>query len=99
MLETAGKLETVSQADQVKQAAAQDNPYYQMNSKLDAVLEQYGLNGHQKAAAAQEVEIGYKQAAAELVQDPTLYNSILSLAVHQAAQQQEQFQQWQGNRA
>lgn len=99
MLETAGKLEAVSQADQVKQAAAQDNPYFQMNSRLDAVLDQYGLNGHKKAAAAQEVEIGYKQAAAELMQNPTLYNSVLALAAHEAAQQQQEFQAWQGNRA
>lgn len=99
MLETAGKLEAVSQADQVKQAAAQDNPYFQMNSRLDDVLTQYGLNGHKKAASAQEVKIGYKQAAAELMQDPVLYNSVLALAAHEAAQQQQEFQAWQGNRA
>ncbi len=98
MLETAGKLEAVSEADQVKQAAAQDNPYFQMNSNLDAVLSQYGL-GHQKVASAQEVEVGYKQAAAELMQNPTLYNSVLSLAVHEAAKQQEQFQAWQAGQA
>ena len=94
MLETAGKLRAVSESEQVKQAGAQDNPYYQMNAQLDRVLDQYGL-GHSKQASYQEQEVGYKQAAAQLMQDPTFYNSVLSLKVAEAEQLKAEFDAWQ----
>lgn len=94
MLETAGKLRAVSESQQVKEAGAQDNPYYQMNAQLDRVLDQYGL-GQTKQASYQEAEIGYKQAAASLMQDPLFYNSVLSLKAAEAEQLKAEYAQWQ----
>lgn len=87
MLETTGKLRRISDAHVVKEAAAQDNPFFRMNSDLDAVMAKFGLDGPTKQAAAQEVESGYKEAAAHLMTDPTMYNSVLSLAAHEAQEQ------------
>lgn len=80
MLDTAGKLRAVFESEQVKAAGARDNPYVQMNSSLDRVMDQYGL-GREKTA---EIETGYREAAAHLMQDPTFYNSVLSLKAAEA---------------
>lgn len=90
MLETAGKLRAVSETQQVKQAGMEDNPFYRMNASLDKVLDHYGL-GQTKQASRAEVETGYKQAAARLMQDPTFYNSVLSLKAHEAQELKNQF--------
>lgn len=92
MLDTAGELREISQHDQVKQAAAQDNPYYQMRAGLSQLRQQYGITGGQ--AGFQEAEAGYKQAAAELMQDPTFYNSVLSLKAAEAEQLKAEFDAW-----
>ncbi len=94
MLETAGKLRAVSESEQVKAAAAQDNPFFQMNSSLDAVLARHGLS-----APRAETETSYKAAADELAADPTLYNSVLSLAAAEAAQVKAEYDTWRAKRA
>ena len=94
MLETAGKLRAVSESQQVKQAGVQDNPYFQMSSSLDKLLDQYGL-GTSKQASYEEAEAGYKQAAAQLMDDPTFYNSVLALKVNEAEQAKTEYAAWQ----
>lgn len=96
MLDTAGKLRLVDQVEpQVKAAAAQDNPYFAANQALDAVLAQYGLDGGIRQQAASEEQMAIKQAASDLAQDPTFYNSILALKSAEAAQIQAALQQQQ----
>ncbi len=94
MLETAGKLRVIAESEQVKQASAQNNPYYQMNAGLDRVMEQYGL-GQQKQAGYVEQEVGIKNAAAHLMQDPLFYNSVLSLKAAEAEQVKAEYAAWQ----
>lgn len=84
MLETAGKLRLIHESQPVKAAAAQDNPFFQMNAGLDAVMAQYGLAPAQPAP--QEVEAGYKQAADVLFQDPEIYNAAITLKAYEAEQ-------------
>ncbi len=98
MLETAGKLRAVSENEQVKQAGVQDNPYYRMNAGLDQILDQYGL-GQSKQASYEEVELGIKQAAAQLAADPTFYNSVLSLKAAEAEQMKAEYAAWQRTNA
>jgi hypothetical protein len=93
MLECAGKLRQISEDATVKQAAAQDNPYYRMSAGLDAVMAQYGLAGGPTKTAA-DAEAGYKQAAASLMADPSIYNSVLALKAHEAAQLKTEFDAW-----
>jgi hypothetical protein len=96
MLDTAGKLRLVDQVEpQVKQAAAQNNPYFAANQALDQVLSQYGLDGGIQQQRANEEEMAIKQAAAELAQDPTFYNSVLALKSAEAAQVQAQLAEYQ----
>jgi len=71
----------------------QDNPYFQMNASLDNLLDQYGL-GNTKQASYEEAETSYKQAAAELMNDPTFYNSVLSLKVNEAEQVKAEYGAW-----
>lgn len=84
MLDTGGKLRTISEHAQVKQAAAEDNPFYRMSSGLDGVMAELGLSGHQKQASVAEAEASYKSAADHLAQDPALYNAVLALKVDEA---------------
>lgn len=91
MLETAGKLRQVTEHAQVKQAAAQDNPYYQMNAGLDHLMAQYGLAS---PAAFADAEASYKQAAAQLMEDPAFYNSALSLKAQEAETMRAEFDAW-----
>jgi hypothetical protein len=90
MLETAGKLRQLAEAEQVKTAAAHDSPFYRMNAGLDNVLSQYGINAPR--AGYQEQESAIKQAAAELSADPTFYNSVLALKAEQAEALKAQYE-------
>jgi hypothetical protein len=49
---------------------------------LDGVL---GASGFQKAAEDQEEAMAIKQAAADLAEDPTIYNSVLALKAAEAS--------------
>lgn len=93
MLNAAGKLRMISEHDQVKAAAAQDNPYFQMDAGLDRVMSQYGL-GQNKEASYLNADYGYKQAAEHLMQDPAFYNSVLSLKAAEADQMRMEFDAW-----
>lgn len=84
MLDTAAKLRTIQESTQVKQAATQENPYYQLNQSLDTVMNQYGFAGRPRY---QEAEIGYKQAADTLMQDPEIYDAVLALKAAEYAEQ------------
>lgn len=92
MLETAGKLRMINEHAAVKQAAARENPYYQMASGLDAVMVQYGLTP--PAQPRVEVEAGFKQAADALAADPTFYNAVLSLKAAEGEQLRAEFDAW-----
>lgn len=92
MLQLAGKLRLAQQEQQVKAAADGNDPYAAALSHLDGVLGDAGY-GSVKQAAAEEQEWAIKSAAAELMEDPDVYNSVLSLKQAQAdyyAQQQQQ---------
>lgn len=95
MLETAGKLRHISESAAVKQAAAEDNPFVQLNNGVDALMAQYGL-GQVKAAGFSDADVAYKQAAADLMQDPSIYNAVLSLKAEDAKAVQAQYANWQG---
>ncbi len=90
MLNTAGKLRQVTEAQSVKEAAAQDNPFFRLDNSLDRVMAEFGLGGQAKQAQYQEVETAYKQAAASLANDPEIYNAVLSLKANEAEQIQAQ---------
>lgn len=89
MLDVAGKLRAISEDATVKQAAVQDSPFYRMSAGLDTVMANYGLAapGHRP----QDAEAGYKQAAAQLMADPNIYNSVLALKANEAAQLKAEF--------
>ena len=89
MLNTAGQLRTVDQSTPVKQASAAHSPYLQAEQALGRVMEQYGLG----SPRMQEEDLAQKQAAYQLSQDPTLYNSILALKLDEAAQLQQHLAQ------
>lgn len=91
MLDTAGELREITEHAPVKQAAAQDNPYYQMRAGVSQLKQQYGLS---KSASYQEADASYKQAAAQLMQDPTFYNSVLSLKAAEAEHLKAEFDAW-----
>lgn len=84
MLETAAKLRAIQESAQVKQAAEQENPYFQLSKSLDTVMDQYGFSGRPRY---QEAEISYKQAADSLMRDPAIYNAVLSLKAAEYAGQ------------
>lgn len=93
MLNTAGKLRQISELDQVKQAAAKDNPYFQMEAGLDRVMQQYGLNQPQQPQYGDDAM--FKAAADSLMQDPTFYNSVLALKAAEAEQMKAEYDAWQ----
>ena len=84
MLELAGKLRMVEQ--QTKQASATANPYAQASNGLDQVLAQAGLDGGIKQASSQERDVAINQVAAQVMEDPDIYNSVLSLKAAEAEQ-------------
>lgn len=80
MLETTSKLRTVVNSEQVKQAGAKDNPYYQMNAHLDQVLASHGLGG----PSYQDQDVAFQKVAGDLMNDPEIYNAVLSLKCAEA---------------
>ena len=92
MLDTAFKLRQVSEAKQVKEAASQDNPFFKMNAALDKLMAEHGLDQYQKQAAFEAQEVGFRKAAAELANDPTFYNAVLSLKAAEAQQLKADFE-------
>lgn len=80
MLETTAKLREVNASQQVKQAGAEDNPFYQMNAHLDRVMAQAGIG----QPTPHDQAVGFQKAAEYLMNDPEIYNSVLSLKVAEA---------------
>ena len=89
LLMLAGRLRTVEAAE--KQAGDGEGRFGGALTALDSVLGETGMDGQIKQAAAQEEAIAIKQTAAAVMQDPTIYNSVLSLKAHEAAAIAEQF--------
>lgn len=92
LLQLAGKLRLANQEQQVKAASAAHDPYAAALAHLDGVLGEAGFGSVKQAAEADE-EWAIKSAAAELMDDPDMYNSVLALKQAQAdayAQQQAQ---------
>lgn len=97
LLELAGKLRLVDQEAVVKEAEESLDPFAAANAALDQTMAHYGF-GAVKAAAAQEESVAIKSAAADLMNDPDIYNSVLALKANEAetylaqlqAQQQQQ---------
>lgn len=85
LLQLAGKLRLANQEQQVKAASSGSDPYAAALSHLDGVLGDAGFNSV-KVAAAQDQDWAIKQAAAELMEDHSMYNSVLSLKQAQADQ-------------
>jgi hypothetical protein len=85
MLDVAAKLRTVDNSP-AKAAADENDPFAIASRNLDVALGRAGLDGPIKAAEAQEAQLSIHKAAAQLAQDPTFYNSILSLKAAEAEQ-------------
>lgn len=83
MLELAGKLRFVE--DEEEKIASDESRVSGASQALDNVL---GIGGGQ--AKAQEEALAIKQAAAAIAEDPTFYNSVLSLKAAEAAAMAEQ---------
>lgn len=81
MLETVGKLRQVREIE--KTASVKSSPFQAMSRHLDTVLQKAGYDvGHQ----AEEADLSYKQAAAQLAADPMFFNATLSLKIAEAEQ-------------
>lgn len=83
LLELAGKLEGAELEAQQKVGADSSDPYVAANAALDNVLAASGFTSGTKQAAA-EAENSLEAAAAELAQDPTIYDSVLALKAAEA---------------
>lgn len=79
LLQIAGQLRT---ADSPTKQAADSSRFGSAVSALTNVLAPAPTTAHQQRAIADHT---IKQAAAELMQDPSIYNSVLSLKAHEAA--------------
>ena len=86
LLELAGKLRAV--APQIKQA--QVGTYAAANATLDQALAAHGLDSGIKRAQANDQQIALGNVAAQLAQDPEIYNAVLSIKSAEASQIAEQ---------
>jgi hypothetical protein len=84
MLELAGRLRVLEEDPRVQKAAQVDSPYARMIADLDEAMAANGLDSGVKAAADREYGVAVNQAAARLMQDPNIYNSVLSVKAAQA---------------
>ena len=85
MLDTAFQLRMLRESPNVKQAAAENNPVFQMQTGLHSLMEQYGLRQQQHAT-----DINIKHAAASFADDPVMYNAVLALKAAEAENAQAQ---------
>jgi len=85
-LDLAGKLRVVEQDPRVKAANDANDPIAEANAALSNVMARHGLDGGIKAAAANDAQVARRQAAIQLAQDPSIYNSALSLKAAEASQ-------------
>ena len=83
LLKLAGQLRLVQEEQQVKAAGAADDPYAAALSHLEGAAAAAGFGGV-KTASAREQEYAIKQAAADLMADPDMYNAVLALKAHEA---------------
>ena len=79
LLHIAGQLRT---SDSPTKQAAESSRFSGAASALNNVLSPAPATAHQQAAITDRM---IKQAAAELMQDSSVYNSVLSLKAHEAA--------------
>lgn len=84
LLELAGKLRVANQNPRVKQASAPRSSFAGASADLDRLLGNMGVDTTKHAA--QEEEASIKAAAAQLLNDPAIYNSVLSLKAAEADQ-------------
>lgn len=89
LLELAGKLRSIPQTK-----SAQAGIYAGASQALDHVMAANGLDGNLKQAQARDQHFALGNAAAQLAQDPEIYNAVLSL---KAAEAQQIAQQLTGN--
>ncbi len=80
----AAELRQIAEVETQKQASA--NPFGLALTGLTGVLQREGRPTHTKTAAARDQALAIKQAAAHIMQDPTIYNSVLALKAAEAAQ-------------
>lgn len=83
MLAVAGNLRQVEQSNRTKQASA-GGPFAAMRADLDRAMTGNGY-------VVEDNDAAVKQAADALLQDPTIYNSILALKANEAAAIEQQF--------
>jgi hypothetical protein len=86
LLTLAGRLRAV-----VTEKAAADNPFASAVTALDAYLGETGMDGQLKVAKAQEAAQSIKEAAAQLANDPAIYNSVLALKAQEATMVAQRF--------
>jgi len=79
LLELAGKLRGV---DETEKEAGDDSRFANPVGALNEVL---GDTPQGQTAQAQEEDLAYKSAAAQLAQEPVFYNSVLALKANEAA--------------
>jgi hypothetical protein len=87
--ELAGKLRLANNHPTVQKAAAQESKVAELNDSLDGVLSSMGVETGAKEAAEQEADYSFKEAAAYLALDPSIYNSVLSVKLAQVQAEQE----------
>ena len=88
LLALAGRLRAVADSEKV---AVDESPYGQVVDAIDGLLGNTGVGGQTKAATAREEEWAVKEAATELMQDPTIFNCVLALKAQEAAVIAQQF--------
>lgn len=84
MLEIASQVAAADESAAVKQAEDAHDPYYQAHVGLAAALQQRGIADPVKEAAARDLDHASRRYAAQLAQDPTIYNSVLALKAAEA---------------
>ena len=85
LLKLAGTLRAVHEEQAVKTASAAASPYAAALTHLEGAAAQAGFAGA-KTASAREQEYAIKQAAADLMADPAMYNAVLALKAYDADQ-------------
>jgi hypothetical protein len=83
-----GVIDLRAVAPQIKQA--QVGTYAAANATLDQALAAHGLDSGIKRAQANDQQIALGNVAAQLAQDPEIYNAVLSIKSAEASQIAEQ---------
>lgn len=84
IMDMAGKARLLKQAQATKSASAGQSLILAASKGLDAKLGRHGYGDLSKQAEAREEELSIKQAASDFMNDPGIYDAVLSLKASQA---------------